>query len=100
MTREEAETENIPREGIGAGAGGMVTETVGEEEEEGEGGTEMEAIITTPKMATITTRATITGIHADFDENNDSRVFKSSKMGPHLVLIFLERSLFCHYNAI
>ena len=31
-----------------------------------------------------------------FDENNDSWVLKNSKMGPHLVLIFLERSLFYH----
>ena len=28
-----------------------------------------------------------------------TRVLKSSKMGPHLVLIFLERSFFYHYNA-
>ena len=63
MIRGEEETENIPKEGIEAGAGGMVRETVGEEGEE-EGGTEMEDITTTPRMAIITTRATITGIHA------------------------------------
>ena len=53
------ETENIQMEGIEAGAGGRVRETVGEE-----GGTEMEVITTTPRMAIITTRVTITGIHA------------------------------------
>ena len=60
MIRGEEETENIPKEGIEAGAGGMVRETVGEEEQEG--GTGMEAIITIQRMVTITTRATITGI--------------------------------------
>ena len=35
----------------------------------------------------------------NFYENN-SRVLKSSKIGPHLVLIFLRRSLFYHYNAV
>ena len=57
---EEEETETIPKEGIEAGAGGRVSETVGEEEED----IEMEDITTTPRMATITTRATTTGIHA------------------------------------
>ena len=61
MRREGArETENIRMEGIEAGAGGVVRGTVGEEEE---GVTEMEAITTTPRMVTITTRVTITGIH-------------------------------------
>ena len=35
----------------------------------------------------------------NFYENN-SWVLKSSKIGPHLVLIFLRRSLFYHYNAV
>ena len=35
----------------------------------------------------------------NFYENN-SRVLESSKIGPHLVLIFLRRSLFYHYNAV
>ena len=34
-----------------------------------------------------------------FDENNDLEVLKSSKIGPHLVLICLEMSFFYHYNA-
>ena len=59
MIRGEAETENIPREGIEAGAGGRVRETVGEE-----GGTETGAIITIPRTVITTTRVTITGIHA------------------------------------
>ena len=59
---EEEETETIPKEGIEVGAGGRVRGIVGEEEEEV--GIEMEDITTTPRMATITTRATITGIHA------------------------------------
>lgn len=62
MRKEGArETGNIQMEGIEAGAGGMVRGTVGEEEE-GEGVTEMEAITTTPRMVTITTRVTITGM--------------------------------------
>ena len=61
MRREGArETGNIQMEGIEAGAGGVVRGTVGEEEEEGV--TEMEAINTTPRMVTITTRVTITGM--------------------------------------
>ena len=59
MRREGArETGNIQMEGIEAGAGGVVRGTVGEEE----GVTEMEAINTTPRMVTITTRVTITGM--------------------------------------
>ena len=50
------ETENIQMEGIEAGAGGIVRGIVGEE-----GVTEMEAITTTPRMVTITTRVIITG---------------------------------------
>ena len=62
MRKEGArETGNIRMEGIEAGAGGVVRGTVGEEEEE-EGVTEMEAINTTPRMVTITTRVTITGM--------------------------------------
>ena len=60
MRKEGArETGNIQMEGIEAGAGGGVRGTVGEEEE---GVTEMEAINTTPRMVTITTRVTITGM--------------------------------------
>ena len=63
MRREGArETGNIQMEGIEAGAGGVVRGTVGEEEEEEEGVTEMEAINTTLRMVTITTRVTITGM--------------------------------------
>ena len=60
MTKGE-KTENIPKEGIEVGAGGRGRETVGEGEE---GGTETGAITTTPRIVIITTRATITGIHA------------------------------------
>ena len=52
------EIENIQEE-TEAGAGGMVREKVGEEEEEV---TEMEVITITPRMVTITIRVTITGV--------------------------------------
>ena len=51
------EIENIQEE-TEAGAGGMVREKVGEEEEV----TEMEVITITPRMVTITIRVTITGV--------------------------------------
>ena len=60
MTKGE-KTENIPKEGIEVGAGERGRETVGEGEE---GGTETGVITTTPRIVIITTRATITGIHA------------------------------------
>ena len=53
------EIENIQEE-TEAGAGGMVREKVGEEEEEEV--TEMEVITITPRMVTITIRVTITGV--------------------------------------